>query len=46
MGLAGGEGVAVGGEGYRGGHILREGEHAVVLLGVGLAGDGAGYSRG
>ena len=46
MGLVGGEDVAVGGEADGGGHVLGEGEFAVVLLGVGEAGDGAGDSGG
>ena len=45
-GFFGGEDVAVGGELDGGGHVLREGEFAEVLLRVGEAGDGAGDSAG
>ena len=41
-----GEGVAFGGELDGGGHVLGEGEFAVVFLRVGEAGDGAGDSAG
>ena len=46
VGFFGGEDVAVGGEVDGGGHVLGEGEFAVVLLRVGEAGDGAGDSAG
>ena len=45
-GFFGGEGVAVGGEFDGGGHVLREGEFAVVPLRVGEAGYRAGDSAG
>ena len=45
-GLFGGEDVAVGGEFNGGGHVLGEGEFAVMLLGVDEAGDGAGDAAG
>ena len=46
LGLLRREDEAVGGEADGGGHVLREGEAAVGLLGVGEAGDGSGDADG